>query len=312
MKAMRVAAALAALVALVGCGTLPDAKPFADASATLAVAVKSSGRALTDSLREAGSATPPDEKAYQKLVDAFEQAWAGRVNAMQGVVEYSDAIADIIAAGKEGEETAKKVGSSLEALASAVGIPLAQPAVGVASEVSQFLLKQINVVRASKKLEEALAQAQPAVDRIAAELASETQKQLKPTLQDAYKNIVSGIKSQYEGDDNFVRASADRRLKLRERALADPKAVQELGEFERVQAAALASLKERDQKIDQAASAYRVRQQLLTSLSEATTTWAAAHRDLAAAVRDKRKVSVTELVETVAELKELIRKVRAL
>jgi hypothetical protein len=29
-------------------------------------------------------------------------------------------------------------------------------------------------------------------------------------------------------------------------------------------------------------------------------------------VRDRRKVSVTELVETVAELKELIRKVRAL
>jgi hypothetical protein len=312
-QTLRVAfAAFATLALLAGCGTLPDAKPFADASATLGVAVKSSGQALTDSLREAGSATPADQKAYEKLVDGFEQAWASRVTAMQGVVAYSDAIADIVSAGQEGEQTAKKVGDSLKALASAVNVSLASPAVGVASDIGVFLAKQIAVVEASRKLDDTLAKAQPAVDRIAAELAAETEKQLKPMLRDAYKNIVSGIKSPYDADDNFIRVSASRRTALREKALSDSKAVQELGDFERVQAAALANLKERDQKIDQATTAYRARQQLLTALSDATGTWAAAHRDLAAAVRDKRKVSVTELVETVAELKELIRKVRTL
>jgi len=296
-----------------GCGTLPDARPFADASATLAVAVKSSGQALTDSLRDAGSATPPDEKAYEKLVDAFDAAWANRVKAVQGVAAYSDAIAEVISAGREGEETAKKVGDSLKALASTVNIAIpASAAVGVATDAAVFLAKQIAVVQASRKLEDTLAQAQPAVERIADELAHEAEKQLKPSLRSAYKNIVSGIKSQYEADDNFVAASATRLLELRQKALRDPKGVEELGEFDRMKASALASLKERDQKIDQATSAYRARQQLVTALSDATTTWAAAHRDLAAAVREKRKVNVTELQQTVVELRELVKKVRAL
>lgn len=312
MKAMRVAAALVSLLALAGCGTLPDAKPFADASATLAVAVKSSGQAIADSLRDAGSVTPSDQATYDELVKKFESAWAERVKAVQGVAAYSEAIADVIAAGKEGEETAKKVGNSLEVLASAVGVPLAQPAAGVVSEAAQFLLKQINVVRASKKLEDTLAQAQPAVERIAEHLAGETQEQLKPMLRLAYGNLVSGIKSQYDDDASFAQSFARKRTELRQKALADPKLVAQLQDFDRVQAAALSSLRERDQKIDQAASAYRARQQLLTALSDATTTWALAHRDLAAAVRDKRKVSVTELAETVAELRDLVRKVRAL
>jgi hypothetical protein len=310
---MRSAIAGLALLALTsGCGTLPDAKPFADASATLVVAVKSSGQALGDSLREAGSVTPSDAKAYEQLVEKFEAAWANRVKAVEAVAAYSDAIADVISAGREGEQTAKKVGDSLQALALAANIPVASPTAAAASEVAQFVLKQINIVRASRKLEDTLSQAQPAVDRIAEKLASESKDQIKPALRAVYMNIVSSIKSQYEADDNFVKASASKRLELREKALKDPRAVTELGEFERVQAAALAGLKERDQKIDQATSAYRARLQLVTALSEATTTWAAAHRDLAAAVLEKRKVNVTELLETVAELKELVKKVRAL
>jgi hypothetical protein len=313
MKTIRSAIAVLALLALgVGCGTLPDAKPFADASTTLAVAVKSSGQALSESLRDAGSATPSDDQEYKELIKKFDEAWAERVKAVQGVAAYSDAIADLISAGREGEQTVNQVASSLEGLASAVNIPLTSPAVGVAGDIARFLAARVAVVRASRKLEDALAQAQPAVDRIAEELAAETDKQLKPTLRRAYENIVSGIKTQYEADANFAQAFARKRQDLRQKALADPKMVAQLQEFDRVQAAALSSVKERDQKIDQATAAYRARQQLLTALSDGTTTWALAHRDLAAAVREKRKVSVTELQETVVELKELVKKVRAL
>jgi hypothetical protein len=234
------------------------------------------------------------------------------VKAVQGVAAYSDAIADVISAGREGEQTVNKVASSLEGLASAASIPLTSPAVGAAGDIARFLAARVAVVRASRKLEDALAQAQPAVDRIAEELAAETDKQLKPTLRRAYENIVSGIKTQHEADANFAQAFAGKRQDLREKALADPKMVAQLQEFDRVQAAALSSVKERDQKIDQATAAYRARQQLLSALSDGTTTWAVAHRDLAAAVREKRKVSVTELQETVVELKELVKRVRAL
>jgi len=296
-----------------GCGTLPDAKPFADASSTLAVAVKSSGQALGDSLRDAGSAaTPADAKDYEELVSKFEAAWAERVKAVQGVAAYSEAIADLIDAGKEGEETVKKVGDSLQGLASAVGIPLAGPAVGVASSIAESVAKRIALVRASRKLEDALAQAQPAVDGIAEHLVDDAEKRLKPILRDAHKNLVNSIKSPYDADDNFAKSFAKQRDELRQKALKDSKLVPQLSEFERVQAAAVASLKERDQKVEQATAAYRARLQLVAALSPATTAWAGAHRDLAAAVREKRKVTATELAETVVELRELAKKVRAL
>jgi|SRR6185295_12292422 len=296
-----------------GCGTLPDARPFADASATLAVAVKSSGQALADSLRDAGSAaTPSDAKAYEDLVGKFDAAWTERVKAVQAVAAYSEAIADLIDAGKEGEETVKKVGDQLQGLASAVGIPLAGPAVAVASDIAQFIAGRVALVRASRKLEDALAQAQPAVERIAQHLVDEAEKVLKPVLREAHANLVSSIKTPYDADDSFAKQFAKQRDELRAKALKDLKLVPQLAEFERVQAAALASLKERDQKLEQATAAYRARLQLVAALSPATTAWAGAHRDLAAAVREKRKVTATELAETVVELKELARKVRAL
>ena len=50
----------------------------------------------------------------------------------------------------------------------------------------------------------------------------------------------------------------------------------------------------------------------MNALTTATRSWAAAHRDLASAVREKRSVNATELQHTVVELKDLTKKVTAL
>jgi hypothetical protein len=192
------------------------------------------------------------------------------------------------------------------------GIPLASPALGVAGDIARFLFDRIAIVRASRSLEDAVAQAQPAVDRIAEHLASETERQLKPLLKRTYDNVVSGIRSNYEEDDNFAASFRSRQTALRAELLKDSAKVTQLQEFDRIQANVATSLRERDQKIDQATLAYRARLQLINALSNATVAWAAAHRDLSAAIREKRTVSAAELQETVIELKELIRKVRAL
>jgi hypothetical protein len=313
MKANLDALTIVLFSALVtGCGTLPDARPFADATNALSVAVKSSGQALVDSLRDAGSVAPSDKDEYEKIIKDFEAAWSFRVKAAQGAVAYSDAIVDLIAAGKEGAETVKRVGDSLQALAGAINVPLAAPAVGVIGDIARFLLDRIAIVRASKTLEEAVAQAQPAIDRIAEHLADESDSKLKPTLKRAYDNIVSGIKSQYDADNDFAASFSKKRAELRQKAINDSKLIPQLQEFDRVQTTVAISLKERDQKIDQATAAYKARLQLVNALSTATTTWATAHRYLASAIREKRKVNVAELQETVVDLKELIRKVRAL
>lgn len=305
------------IMLLSGCGTLPDAKPFADATSALSVAVKISGQAVSDSLGDAGDVLPSAEhKKYEGYAAELQNAWADRVKAIQGTVTYADTIADLIAAGNEGGKTVEKVSDSLSTLAAAANITIAAPVAGVLGDIGRFLADRIAIVKASKTLEVAVAQAQPAIDRIAEQLIKDATENLKPILVNAYKNKVSGIKSEYEADDNFASVLNEKLQTRREAILKDTvidqKKISDLHELDRMQEAVTMRLKEREQKIEQASAAYKARLQLVNELSTAITAWATAHRDLANAIREKRKVTVTELQETVSDLKELIKKVRAL
>lgn len=309
----RIHAAAALAAVLVGCGTLPDGRPFAEASSALSASVKTSGQAVSASIRDTAGMLPPAEgKLYGAWADSLDNVWAERVKATEGAVAYSEAIAGLIAAGQAGGETAKQVGDGLGALATAAGIPIAAPVAGVAGDIARFLIERIAIVRASDKLEDAVHKAQPAVNRIAEHLADESTNRLRPILIAAYKNSVSGIKQSYEADSNFVEALDQRRDRMREAAMADSKKVPALLEFDRLNESASARLKERDQKLERVSAAYGARLQLINALASSASAWATAHRDLAAAIREKRTVTVTELRESVNELRDLIKKVRDL
>lgn len=299
---------------MTGCGTLPDARPFAGATSTLSASVKSSGQALSDSIRETSNLDPSNKAQYEAIIHKIDDTWAVRVKAAQGAVAYSDAIADLIGAGKESGETVKRVGDSLETLAASINTPLPVLGVGVAADVARFLTDRIAIVRASKTLQEAIMQAQPAVDSIADQLANDTEKQLRPAVESAYKNAISSIKSRYEKEDNFARSFQAKREEVLETLITEANAqnIQKLQVYDHIQASVAATLIERDQQLRQATSTYKTRLQLINALSVATTTWAQTHRDLASAIKEKRKVNVTELLETMNDLKELIRKVRSL
>lgn len=306
-------AALALAAVLAGCGTLPDGRPFADASSALSTSVRTSGQAVSDSLRDAGSLMRPSEaREYEALAKNLDSAWAERIKATQGAVAYSQAIADLIAAGHNGAQTARQVGDRLETLAAVAGIPVAAPVFGVASNIAGFLFERIALVRASQKLEDAVLLAQPAVDQIAAHLAFETTSKLKPILAAGYKNSVSAIKDSYSVEDGFAQSLDAKRVNALQTLLDHPERESELVTLERLRAHVSPQLQERDQKIEQASKAYRTRLALVNSLASAVPVWAAAHRDLAQAIQEKRKVSVTELQDTLGELKELIKQVRAL
>jgi hypothetical protein len=299
-------------VALAGCGTLPDAKPFAEASQTLATSVTSAGQAVVDSLGEAGALSASDEAAYKERADRFRAAWAEREAAARAVAAYAESVSDLISAGQQGGETVKKVGDSLSGLAGALGIPLATPAVGVLGDVARFLVDRIALVRASDSLETALAQAQPAVDRLAERIASESDQQLRTLLESSFKNRRSQIRGQYSSEPDQLKLLEARRLELIAPTLNDTAALPALLQQDQALASVRARLAERDRRLVENATAHKARLQLLNALSAATTTWAHAHRDLAAAVKEKRKVSVAELQTTVADLKALAKKVSEL
>lgn len=298
--------------AVTGCGSLPDARPFADASQALATSVASAGQAVADSLGEAGALSQADDAAYKARADRFRAAWAERVTAARAVAAYSESISDLISAGQAGGETVKQVGDSLAGLAGALNVPLASPAVGVAGDVARFLADRIALVRASDSLETALAQAQTAVDRLAVRLATDTDQPLRTVLDNAYKNQRSQIRGEYDDEQNQLGPLEANRLKLMTQALADPARLPALLQQDQALASLRARLAERDRRLAEASAAHRARLQLLNALSAATLTWAQAHRDLAAAVKDKRKVGVAELQAMITELKSLARKVSEL
>lgn len=295
--------------AVTGCGTLPDARPFAEASQTLATAAASAGQAVADSLGEAGALADGDDAAYKARADRFRAAWGERLAATRAVATYAESIADLISAGQEGGETVKKVGDSLSTLAGALNIPLASPAVGVVGDVARFLADRIALVRASDRLETALAQAQPAVDRLAERIAAESDQQLRALLADSFKNQRTAIHDQFGSEEDQLQQMGKRRLQLLQESLNNSAALPALLQQDQAVATLRSRLAERDRRIAAASAAYKARLQLLTALSAATASWAQAHRDLAVAVKQKRKVSVAELQTTITELKALSKKV---
>lgn len=91
---------IACVCALTGCGSLPDARPFADASKAMAFSVQASGTAVADSLRGTAARSPGREsKRYEGYASQVDAAWAVRIGAAQGAAVYAEALSDLIAAG---------------------------------------------------------------------------------------------------------------------------------------------------------------------------------------------------------------------
>lgn len=297
---------------LAGCGSLPDARPFADASHAMALSVQASGKAVSGSLRgTANRAQGTQSGRYQGYASQLDDAWAARVQAAQGAVAYSEAISELLAAGNAGADTAHKIGTQLTQLAAVSGIPIAAPVAGATGDLFAFLSTRIAIVHASKSLEEAIQQAQPIIDRITMQLAADARR-LQPILRNAYDDELSNIGGDYDIDLDYKATLRRKRTAAYDSIQNGGIKMSELAPLDQALAANDTRLKERAREIDKATEAYRAREALLDALIDTTSAWASAHRDLAAAVREKRKVTVTELQDSVAELRELVSKVRAL
>lgn len=303
---------LFAFFLLTACGTLPDAQPFQDASRALSSAVRSSGQAFGDSLDEAAANAPDSAAKYEQVKTSFDQAWAVRVAAADAAVDYSTSVSDLVSAARTSGDSVKKLSDALQGLATASGIPLAQATVSTGTDIARFLVAQIAIVRASQKLEDAMAAAQPAVDRIAAQMNDDLNARLIPSMGDAYKNNVSAIKRKYDADENFAQSFSARRIDMRMKVLNKAADASKLVELDQVQDAVNASLQARDKALNQLSLAYTTRLRLLRSLASATTVWADSHRELARAIQDRRKVDVTRLQDAIATVRAITEKLEAL
>lgn len=307
---------VATFIFMAGCSTLPNTQPFADATAGLGGAVASSGSVMVAEIKS----TPFPQAAAQGA--KLEEAWAARNRAMSALMEYADSVQAITSAGKQGEESAKKLATAVDGLAQSLGAASlgASAAGSLAVDTFSYAYGQIAKARAAHSLEESLAVVQPAIERIAVLFAAD--------LKAADETVTLAIRAQRDAlaDANQSELAYRRQLIATQNQimgsirgeLADNKMPTELSRVDELNRIT-AMLAQNDTwfagyQRDQNAISDRGRaaHELIAATASGFTSWAAAHAGLLAAVRTKHPPSATELLAAAGRINDLVERYRKL
>lgn len=301
-----------------GCANLPDVRPFTDATISLRSAVTTSGEQVVSELQQAGAAKPAIGDEAKKLAEA----WAARNRLLTGLVEYANSLQAIVDSGNSGAESAKALAGSVEKLAQVAGI--VQPGAGAVGEVvtqtAAFIYEQIAKARAAASLEKALAETQPAIERIAAVMADDMAK-MNDLVRLAAKVQTDELLLSNAPQLGYREQLLKKRVELQDsmnaalRSGKNPSQLTEANELARVGELLEAAdawhgpLKE---QLDGISARERVTRQLISEAKSGFGDWAAAHSQMLAAVRTKRIPSAAELVQVAQRIRELMEKFKAL
>jgi hypothetical protein len=288
-----------ALVAAAGCATPPDAGNLADASAQLRSAIAATGNAVAVELDAAGE---PD-RARQ-----LREAWVVPDRSAVALMLYSDAVASIVRSGQQGGDTVRRLADAGTQLATGVGI--AMPAVGAGVDLAAYLYQQIALARAATSLEQSLERMQPAVDRIA-DVIGKQLDDAQVILVNANKLAEVKLRDQFSDETGYLIALRKERQALYRVTPLTTANADRLLQIEKVERSVTAKLEPMEAERKAAAVRMRNSLQLIAATRQAVIDWAGAHRQMLAAVRDGATVDPQALVQSVFEVRELIRKVRA-
>lgn len=323
-KFQRSAILLSAVILLSSC-SLPDLQPFATATAELSSAVTSSGEVVTAALEE--NQMPTEAKS-------FAEAFAVRTHAMAAFVEYSDSLASIAAAGKQGAENAGKVADAFNGLLVQVGSLIPLPGAGVISSGLVDVIKEasalVATVRAARSMKSAVEAADPTVQKLA-QIVGADLNDMKIIVANAAENNEVRIKTckpphKPRGCQNLgtlgdvVNAyathaeSAEKNLARIVNAGRTPTAAQikEAQDWRALAAEADERLAVGNALLENAKKEKRARLALLTNTEKAFKAWADLHAKLSANLKEGTQPNIRNLVTATRSLRGLIEKVQAL
>lgn len=181
----RIASTLAAGIILVtslgGCGTIPDVSAFNDQTVRLYTAnagelgaLSSKHATLVDNqkrLEMKGRIDPNDFNAYAMQWKTNRQKFDSSVEGIKQVlaqsVSYSEALAELAAAGSSGAEAGDALLTSLNGFSEALGGNVIGASRSTVSTAVKAIADAYTKREATKSLREAVSTAQPAVDQVA-------------------------------------------------------------------------------------------------------------------------------------------------
>ena len=306
MSLRRLARALGLAVAVsaaAGCTSLPDAGPFVDATSQYRSAIVASGGAIEGELREIRATGQADR---------FAREWSVRIRAADALVAYSRSLAAIVAAGNEGAASARKVAESVTTLAGAAGVVLpAAPVVGTVTDVAAFVYGQVASIRASSALAEAMQAAVPAVDQIANIMAKDLLA-AESILRAASEVAALDLATRYNTEISHYTLLVNERNAIYKSPALTRQQEERLLQLDRLIAATRVWRDGMEAEERAIAARLRAGRQLIGATRQGLQAWALAHRDLAAAVAEGRKVDPAALLAAVGEIRELVRRVQSL
>jgi len=236
--------------------------------------------------------------------------WKARIKAMTALLRYAQSLDAIAAAGRSGAESAGEVAASVQGLAEAAGIaiPGSAEALAVATDAAKFIYGQLATIRAAHQLAEALDDAQPAIERIA-EVLRKDLADLDVVAQ------ASDAATAVNLADEYNKLNSDRKSILLAMKALNPAKPEDRAEYETL-TELLASIGPRYDAYQKELQAVEDRLNAVRAVIDATgralDEWAAAHANLASAVRNKRLVGAQSLMASATELRELVKRMRDL
>lgn len=323
-KSQRSAILLSAVILLSSC-SLPDLQPFATATAELSSAVTASGEVVTAALEE--NQMPAEAKS-------FGDQFAVRSKAMAAFVEYSDSLASISEAGKQGAQNAGKVADAFNGLLGQVNDLIPLPGAGLLSAGLVDVLKEtydlVATVRAAQSMKSAVEAADPTVQRLAQIIGADLAN-MKTIVNLAAQNNEARIKTckpphKPRGCQNLgtlgdiVKAyvthaeSAEKTLAIIVKAGQTPTAAQikEAQVWRALAAEADERLAVGNAVLKNAKKEKRARLALLANTEKAFKAWAKLHAKLSANLKEGTEPNIANLVTATKSLRGLIEKVQAL
>lgn len=315
VRPLHVILAAAALL-LAGCPSLPDTKPFADATTSLRGAVVSSGTAVVSELKR----NPIEGMAAQGT--ALEREWKTRAKLMSALGDYAQSITAIADAGNKGGESAQKLADAANTLAQTLGAANLAASAGatLAIDTFKFVNGQIARARAAKSLDAALTEMQPAIERIAELLAADLGA-LDEAMQIAIVAQQDKLARDNQAELNYRKRLVAARQNLMGRAANElteqtpPTKITVADELKRIdELLAYAEQWRAAYDTQQAAIAERGRLggEMIATTRDALGEWAVAHAKLLAAVRTKRAPNVSDLVDAAKRIQDLVARYRQL
>jgi hypothetical protein len=293
-------------ITVVGCASLPEVGPFVDATAELRSAVAASGSTAATELRLM--------KGGDDHANRLTQLWAARAQAVDGLVVYAESLRSIVKAGQQGGQAARALADSVTGLAQAAGVIIpAARAVTVATDAAIFVYSHIALVRASHSLEEALVNAQPAVERVAVILAQDL-KAVDEILQTANADIRQSRLIQHQVEWRFredLRAE-QKTLYAKDRRGRTAADEARLLDLDRLLTSTKVWYEPLQSDLSQMERRVLGGRYLIDAAIQITMQWADAHEQLVFVVRDRRTLNTQALVQAAVDIRDLIKRIREL